>query len=66
LLSGRLLRNPYSEKDVKNIRLKMGHILSDGEAIMRPVPIDEHLAKIDQWMKNQQPVVLGSETWFIN
>jgi glycosyltransferase involved in cell wall biosynthesis len=50
----------YSKKEVTNIRLRMGHILSDGKAIMHPVPIDKHLAKVDQWMKNQQPVILGS------
>jgi glycosyltransferase involved in cell wall biosynthesis len=38
----------------------MGHILSNGEEIMRPVPIDNHLSRVDQWMKNQQPVILGA------
>ena len=50
----------YSRKDVANIRLRMGHILSDGEAIMRPVPIDNHLSGVDLWMKNQEPVILGA------
>ena len=27
---------------------------------MRPVPIDDHLSEVDQWMKNQQPVILGA------
>ena len=38
----------------------MGHILSNGETIMRPVPIDNHLSGVDQWMKHQQPVILGA------
>lgn len=38
----------------------MGHILSDGQASMHPIPIDDHLSQIDQWMKNQKPVVLAS------
>ncbi len=38
----------------------MGHILSDGHAIMHPVSIDEHLSKLDQWMKKQRPVILAS------
>jgi len=37
----------------------MGHILSNGDAIMRPVPIDDHLSRVYQWMKNQQPTILG-------
>ena len=50
----------YSKKDVLDIRLRMAHILSDGETIMHPVPIDSHLSGIDQWMKNQQPLILGT------
>ncbi len=50
----------YNKKDVINARLKMGYILSDGEAIMHPVPIENHLSGVDQWMKNQQPIILGS------
>ena len=53
---------PYSNNDVTDIRLRMSHILSNGEAVMRPVPIDDHLAMVDQWMKNQQPVILGARS----
>jgi len=52
----------YSKQDVIDIRLRMGHILSNGEEIMRPVPIDNHLSRADQWMKNQQPVILGTRS----
>ena len=52
----------YSKKDVADIRLRMGHILSDGKTIMHPVPIDSHLSGITQWMKNQQPAILGSQS----
>jgi glycosyltransferase involved in cell wall biosynthesis len=52
----------YNHEDVMNIRLRMGHILSNGEMIMRPVPIADHLAKIDQWMENQKPVIIGQRT----
>lgn len=51
---------PYSREDVLDIRLKMGHILSDGEEIMRPVPIADHLCAVDGWMKNQRPIILGA------
>ncbi len=50
----------YSKQDVLDIRLRMGHILSNGEAIMRPVPIDAHLPKVDAWMQYQQPIILGA------
>ena len=50
----------YSKKEVLDIRLRMAHILSDGETIMRPVPIDSHLSRVEQWMKNQQPLILGT------
>ncbi len=50
---------PFSRKDVLDIRLRMAHILSDGYPIMRPVPIDDHLARVDKWMKKQPPIVLG-------
>jgi len=52
----------YSKKDVIGSRLKMGYILSNGEAIMRPVPIDHHLSGVDRWMKDQQPVILGARS----
>lgn len=50
----------YSKQDVIDVRLRMAHILSNGEAIMHPVPIAEHLPHIDSWMKNQQPIILGA------
>jgi glycosyltransferase involved in cell wall biosynthesis len=50
----------YTEKDKKYARLRIAHILSDGEPILRPVPIADHLAKIDAWMTDQQPIILGA------
>ncbi len=52
----------YSKKDVIDVRQRMGYILSTGEAIMRPVPIADHLSRVDQWMKNQQPIILGARS----
>ncbi len=49
-----------SKRDVIDIRLRMGHIISHGEATMHPVSIADHLAGVDAWMKNQQPVILGA------
>ena len=50
----------YSKQDVIDIRLRMGHILSNGKEIMHPVPINNHLSKVDQWMLNQRPVIIGA------
>lgn len=50
----------YCKKDVVNIRLRMGHILSNGRPILTPVPIADHLSEIDYWMKNQRPIIVGA------
>ncbi len=50
----------YGRGDVIESRLRMAHILSDGEAVMNPVPIDEHLSDVSAWMKNQKPIILGT------
>jgi glycosyltransferase involved in cell wall biosynthesis len=52
----------YSKKDVIDVRLRMGYILSDGEAIIHPIPIEKYLSWVDQWMKNQQPIILGARS----
>jgi hypothetical protein len=49
----------YGRDEVKSARLRMGHILSDGEAIIHPIPIEEHLQGLGEWMQNQKPRVLG-------
>jgi glycosyltransferase involved in cell wall biosynthesis len=51
----------YTQEDVKLARLRMGHILSDGEAILHPIPIGAHLARIGEWMKDQRPCILGAQ-----
>jgi glycosyltransferase involved in cell wall biosynthesis len=50
----------YDRDDVKNARLRMAHILSGGEALLRPLPIRDHLAEIDQWMIDQSPRIIGA------
>jgi glycosyltransferase involved in cell wall biosynthesis len=50
----------FSRSDVIDSRLRMAHILSNGSAVMRPVPVGAHMAGIGDWMRNQQPVILGS------
>jgi glycosyltransferase involved in cell wall biosynthesis len=50
----------FDRKDVVHARLRMAYILSDGEAVMHPVPVAAHLARIGDWMRSQKPVILGS------
>jgi len=50
----------YDETDVASARQRMGLILSNGEKVMSPVPIEKHLLEVDQWMGNQKPIILGS------
>lgn len=52
----------YSNEDVIDSRLRMSRILSNGGAIMHPVPIADHLPRIETWMKDQQPIILGAQT----
>jgi len=49
----------YGRAEIKSARLRMGHILSDGEAILHPLPIEAHLQGLGEWMQNQRPRVLG-------
>ncbi|MGD8555373.1 MAG: glycosyltransferase family 4 protein, partial [Anaerolineales bacterium] len=50
---------PYHRQDVVSSRVRMAHILSDGQPILRPIPAPEHLAEIGRWMIDQRPCVLG-------
>jgi glycosyltransferase involved in cell wall biosynthesis len=50
----------FSREDVVSSRLRMAHILSDGDAILRPVSIDHHRSRIAAWMHDQRPVVVGA------
>ncbi len=52
----------YGKSDVFDIRLRMGHILSGGEPILHPVQIADHLSLVDDWMKNQRPIILGARS----
>lgn len=50
----------YDKEDVRLARLRMGHILSDGRAVLHPTPIEKHLAAIGQWLHHQHPCILGA------
>lgn len=42
-------------------RLKMAHILSRGDAVIKPTPVALFLEEVDHWMANQIPVVCGAD-----
>jgi glycosyltransferase involved in cell wall biosynthesis len=50
---------PYTDEDVKFARLRMAHILSDGEARLRSVSVDQHLSRLGDWMADQKPLLIG-------
>lgn len=52
----------YSQEQVRHARKRMAHILSDGQPILHPLPIEEHLAELKGWMTDQQPRILGTRT----
>jgi hypothetical protein len=49
----------YSDSDVKLARIRMAYILSGGEAILHPIPIEDHIADLKNWAANQTPCILG-------
>ncbi len=53
---------PYTLEDVRLARIRMGHILSDGNAIMQPIPVIDHISGLDQWMKQQTPCIVGARS----
>ena len=50
----------YNWEDIKSVRLRMAHILSDGHRIIRPIPVQQHLADLKRWMPNQKPLVCAA------
>ena len=49
----------YNDTDIKLARIRMAYILSGGEAILHPIPVEEHIADLKNWMTNQTPCILG-------
>jgi len=52
----------YTKEDVKQTRLTMAHILSNGNPIIEPTPIKEHFANLATWMKNQHPIACANKS----
>ncbi len=49
----------YGKQEIKSVRLRMAHILSDGFPVINPTPVAEHRANLPDWMQNQKPLVCG-------
>jgi len=47
----------YTKEDVKSVRLRMAHILSDGQQVIHPQSVKKHLKNLEHWMSNQKPLV---------
>lgn len=57
-LSDEFFRN-YTREDVIHSRLRMSLILSDGKDRVSSVSVESHLDKLEDWMANQVPCVIG-------
>jgi glycosyltransferase involved in cell wall biosynthesis len=53
---------PYTDEDVKYARLRMAYILSDGQAQLQSISVDQHLSRLDDWMKDQKPLLIGPQS----
>ena len=51
----------YTKDEIKSVRLRMAHILSNGKPIIQPVSVDCCLSDIEEWMNNQKPFVCAGE-----
>ena len=50
----------YSKEDIKSVRLRMAHILSDGNPIIRTIAVRSHLHDLKKWMTHQKPLVCSN------
>jgi len=50
----------YSNEDLKSVRLRMAHVLSDGNPIIRTIAVKSHLQNLKEWMMDQKPLVCSS------
>ena len=50
----------YSKEDIKSVRLRMAHILSDGNPIIRTIAVRSHLQDLKKWMIRQRPLVCSN------
>lgn len=58
-ISNEFLRE-YTFSEVLSARQRMTYILSDGDSVITPVSVKDHIANLSVWMKNQKPVVCSN------
>ncbi len=49
----------FTAEDQKLIRKKMNYILSNGNDVIKSLPIKDHMGNLSNWIKNQKPLVCG-------
>ena len=47
----------FDEKDQRLARRKMAYILSDGQPLIKTIPVSGHLQTLEHWMSNQHPLI---------
>ncbi len=52
----------YSTEDIKYARRRMAFVLSDGDALLRSISVSQHLRSLGDWMADQKPIMIGSES----
>ena len=52
----------YSKEDIKSVRLRMAHILSDGNPVIRTIAVRSHLQDLKNWMTRQRPLVCSNRS----
>jgi len=50
----------YSKEDIKSVRLRMAHVLSDGNPIIRTIDVKTYLQNLKKWMTFQKPLVCSN------
>ncbi len=51
----------YTKEEIKSVRLRMAHILSNGKPVIHPVSVNCCLSDTEKWMNNQKPFVCAGE-----
>ncbi|MBC8491569.1 MAG: glycosyltransferase [Candidatus Marinimicrobia bacterium] len=55
----------YTKNEIKSVRLRMAHILSDGNPMIYPIAANPHLEKLKNWMNKQKPLVCANRDGLI-
>ncbi|MCK4641419.1 MAG: glycosyltransferase, partial [Candidatus Marinimicrobia bacterium] len=51
--------------EIRSVRLRMAHILSDGNPMINPIAVNPHLGKLKNWMNKQKPLVCANRDGLI-